>query len=143
MTRKRRLWLRPVAGTAPDGRTFLLFLQPDPQKQEYYLGRLSVDGTNYRRLAGPLKSPVGAWTGDSSQFVFADTDKPGAQNPTAKSRLMRISMDTEKTEFTGMTLTGLNGLTVNRDGSRIAFSSTKPTLNEVWALDNISSLLNQ
>jgi Tol biopolymer transport system component len=128
---------------SPDGKTFMLMLQPDGQKQEFYLARMSVDGGNYRRLAGPFMTPVGAWAGDGRQFFFTESDKPGPQNPTAKSKLMRISTDSDKPEFTGMTLTGLNGFAVNPNGSRIAYSITRPGTTEVWALDNISSVLNQ
>jgi hypothetical protein len=44
---------------SPDAQTFMLSIQPNPQKNdEFYLARMSVDGSGYRRVAGPIKGPV-------------------------------------------------------------------------------------
>jgi Tol biopolymer transport system component len=127
---------------SPDGRTFMLTSQPDPQKENFHLSRISVDGSGYRRLTEPAgglgSAPVGRWTRDSRAYFFAEA-VTAAPRDTAKSRMMRIPAEGGKPEFTGMTVTGLGGFDLSPDGSRIAYSATTTrSRSELWALDNIN-----
>jgi hypothetical protein len=55
---------------------------------------------------------------------------------------MQFPADGGNLTSTGLTVSGLNGLAANQDGSQIAYSATSPGVQDVWALDNISSLFN-
>jgi Tol biopolymer transport system component len=129
---------------SPDGRTFMLLSQPDTQKKNFHLSRMSVDGSGYRRLIEPgsgIGEPPpfgGQWTKDSRAFFFAVTNT-AAPGDTARSRIMRIPAEGGKPEYTGMTVAGLGGIDPSPDGSRIAYSATTTrSRSELWALDNIN-----
>jgi Tol biopolymer transport system component len=127
---------------SPDGRTFLLFSQPDPKTERFYLSRMALDGSEYHRL-GPVSTVgTGVWTKDSRAFLFGEPID-GGSTANATFRIMRIPAEGGKAEFTGLTVPRLNGFDLNPDGSRIVFATTanSPSI-ELWVLDNINSLLN-
>jgi Tol biopolymer transport system component len=125
---------------SPDGQTFMLQAQPDPAKPEFYIARMSANGTDYRRLAGPFRLAGVAWTGDSRTIFFGEVEQTATSVRFTSSRVMRLSMNGGAPVFTGMRITGLNALAVNTDGSQIVYSATSQSIWDVWALENISSL---
>jgi Tol biopolymer transport system component len=124
---------------SPDGKTFMLYAQPDPKKTEFYVARMDVDGSNYRRLAGPFELAGASWTGDSRAIVLGVIEKAGGPGTLATSRIMRLPAEGGQLTYMGVTITGLNALAMNVDGSHIAYSATTLASGEVWALDNLSS----
>jgi Tol biopolymer transport system component len=126
----KRVWTAPIPSDrvplrlalSPDGLTFALVLG---DSKKVHLIRVGVDGSGYRIIYSAEVSPNGstpsqsglAWTKDGHSILFMDEGK-------SEQRLMRISADGGKTEFTGLTIGNTDAIfDLNRDGSQIVFYS--------------------
>jgi len=119
---------------ADDGRTIALAVQ---DKTAAIVARVEVDGTGYRELHRAARGQATrggvAWTKDRSGILFFLS----SVNSTTW-KLMRISADGGEPEFTGLDQSADVGwLRLNRDGTRLAFSSRDRGVAEVWAIDNL------
>jgi Tol biopolymer transport system component len=105
---------------SPDGRTFALVLT---DSRKFHLIRVGVDGA-FKEIytadatSGFTPSRSGlAWTKDGRSLLFMNEGK-------SEQRLMRISADGGKPDFTGLTIGSADAiLDLSPDGRRIVFFS--------------------
>jgi Tol biopolymer transport system component len=101
---------------------------------------MAVDGSGYRRLTEPANViPYAVWSPDSRSILFVQGEGQAPQPKT--SRIMRMSAEGGKVEYTGITSAGLAGFDLSPDGTRIVLSGTTNATTELWAFENISLLL--
>jgi Tol biopolymer transport system component len=107
------------------------------------LSAVSVDGTGHRDVFGPFKGGIAsdrlAWTGNGGAILFASRDGMAGECGVSSClfRLMRVSADGGRPEFTGLEMDlGAQGIfAVSADGTRVAFDTTVPETNNVIAID--------
>ena len=114
---------------------------------------VGTDGSGSRSLYGPYATPTVwsnfVWTPDSQSILFIVSSQPGSW------RLMRIAASGGEAVFDGLESStavtdkslpalflNVLSLTVSPDGSRVAFGSYVRPSQELWALENVMSLLN-
>jgi len=118
---------------------FFVFSQKDGRNTAT-LATMQSDGTNYRELYVTAKRVSNVpeqiqWTKDSRALFFLED-----------GRIMRISVEGRSPEFTGLSSLRpdqQHGMSLRSDGSHIAFTdgAAWSTSKELWALDNLESLL--
>jgi Tol biopolymer transport system component len=128
----------PVTGgvgiaLSPDGKT-LAIGTTNSKTGGRSLWRVNIDGTQFLELSGPFE--VGndsggklAWTRDGRAILFA------MRMNVTEWRVMRINAGGGRPEFTGLEVFRLDNFSVSPDGSRIAYSNTPASENELWAID--------
>jgi dipeptidyl aminopeptidase/acylaminoacyl peptidase len=131
-----------ISGLAlsPDGSTLAIAGLIDQQTREARLSRISVDGADSRELYKSVRAVQKtvlfdkiAWTLDGREILFTESDRNN------NFRLLRISAEGGKAEYTGFEATGIISIDLHRDGSRIAYSAAEQ-VQEIWALDNLQSI---
>jgi Tol biopolymer transport system component len=131
-----------ISGIAlsPDGSTLAIAGLIDQQTREARLSRISVDGADSRELYKSVRAVKKtllfdkiAWTRDGREILFTESDRNN------NFRLLRISAEGGKAEYTGFEATGIISIDLHHDGSRIAYSAAKQ-VREIWALDNLQSV---
>ena len=132
---------------SPDGTTLaLVSAEQNPQiGVRAQLELIAADGSNYRKLYGPLDStPKLAWTPDGRELIFAKSaDKTDNVRTYRRStwQIMRIPVVSNTATFTGLEVPNLGTFSLSPDGSRIVYDATK-TISELLALDNVPSVVN-
>lgn len=141
---------------SPDGTTLaVLAWAAEPKPRQARIFSVGVDGSNYREIVGPFRFAPGTmpeimrWTPDGRTIVFVAGDENDSW------RLMRVPAEGGQAEFDGLDVRSLSPLLsglriapvfyhfdLSPDGSRASINTlTEPTA-ELWALDNLLSVVN-
>jgi Tol biopolymer transport system component len=100
---------------------------------------IGIDGTGYRELVSAIKvagvySDSAKFTPDGLSILYVTTEND-------RSRVMRIPTMGGVPEFDGLESQVIYSIDVSPDGSWIAFSGRTPRTLELWAIDNVSTML--
>ncbi len=139
---------------SPDGRTFAATVgrkvpegKAFAQDNEERLILTGVDGRGYQELYSPYQLQAGpwgeilAWMPDGRSILFAQAGQ-FATPAYGVAYVMRIPATGGRPEPTGLELKGpWPQISLNRDGSRIAFNTHDDGVRQLWRLDNVLSLL--
>ena len=141
---QKQICALPATGDAgirlsPDGKT-LAIKRLDPQARQAHFDRVAIDGSNYRKvytLAFPsYRLDDFAWDKNGRGILF------GTRND-GKWQIMRIPAEGGKPVASGFDMKDAGNsldISLSPDGTRLAFSLSKPVL-ELWAIDNLLSVL--
>lgn len=128
----------PSTVLSPDGRTLAFQTSNDVEAQ---LGLILLELGKYQELyRGPTMTNVGLqWVNDGKYIAWGET--VATAPPQARGRMMRMSIAGGLPEFTGIEFDDGWVPKISPDGSRIARGRNVPPTSELWALDNVTSLL--
>jgi len=73
------------------------------------------------------------WSPDGRSLIFL---RRLTQDPDPRSEMWRVSVDGGTPERVGVSMAGLTGQTISRDGRRIAFMGGE-SRDELWVMTNI------
>jgi Tol biopolymer transport system component len=119
---------------SPDGRS-LAFVTQDSSNA--YLAAIDIDGKNHRELTSDVRAAMGglAWAPQGGALFF------GRRVGANQWRVFRSSLDGSSISPTSVqSEEPIQSIDVHPDGSRVVIGSIK-TIEEVWALDNVLSVL--
>jgi Tol biopolymer transport system component len=143
---------------SPDGSTFAVMAagtEADVKNSQARIFTVSVNGSGFRELCGPF--PVNRtwdllrWTPDGRSLLFAM-----AKETKVGWRIMRVPAAGGQPVFDGLDSTNLTGsvrvptlgplgpfnIDLSPDGSRMSVGARTQASNELWALENVMSVLS-
>jgi len=119
---------------SPDSKTLVMRRQ---DAKDAHLGVVGVDGSGYREIYTEPRAALSSvtWSKDGRSILF------GRRKSGDNWETMRLPVSGGKAEPTGVQVRGtLQNLDLTTDGLRLALSAER-TVEEVWALDNITSVV--
>jgi Tol biopolymer transport system component len=135
----------PVKAVSPDNKE-LAFVEGDAA------WIIPADGGKPRELVRPNPnrflswSPGGiAWSPDGQYLYMAECEGDRNTPTIGKCELIRVQAKSGEAQRLGITMEGIQPLSVNPDGRRIAFGSGRPieSSSETWVMENFLSLLER
>jgi len=141
-----------VVGIAlnPDGQRLAIVDYAGARRDRARLGTIRVDGTDYRELLTSVPviwvADLVRWTPDGQTILYGTNEGNGVW------RIMRIpaaggtpEIEVDPAKLTGAvsfpTQDNVGSFAISPDGRHLAWDGSAKRSNEVWAIDNIMSLL--
>jgi Tol biopolymer transport system component len=142
---------------SPDGTTLAMRAWAQEGSDNGRLITVRTDGTDFREVFGPFPgggwSDLLRWTPDGQSLLFSArvVDASGvrtweilrvpAQGGAAAREGLNSANLNSAVKLPDMEKNNISSLDVSPDGSRLVFSSSARPTYEVWALDNVASIL--